>query len=228
MGKRRTKKGWYVLNTEKSQSFLAFARGERETYDNNYCGKLQRFLDGRKGPQRTAIDVGAAYGFVTEHLSGQFEEIKSFEVSDDIRECLKLNVESREMTNVEVFPCGLSDHEGKETVYMSKEWTGHTSKYKNRDIHRSSDRRTFDVKTLDSFNFQNVDLIKIDVEGAELEVIQGGLKTITTWRPSILVEVSIKNPDCVTNAYRLMMLMESLKYKYHRTIGGDFIFIPED
>ena len=44
----------------------------------------------------------------------------------------------------------------------------------------SSGIKTFPVsmKTLDSYNFTNVDFIKIDVQGAELDVFKGGSKTL--------------------------------------------------
>ena len=43
-------------------------------------------------------------------------------------------------------------------------------------------------KTLDSFNFANVDYIKIDVEGHELKVLKGAYKTIQKYSPLIVVE----------------------------------------
>lgn len=46
---------------------------------------------------------------------------------------------------------------------------------------------TIDIKTLDSFELKP-DFIKIDVEGYEYEVLLGGEKTITTYRPILLIE----------------------------------------
>ena len=48
-----------------------------------------------------------------------------------------------------------------------------------------------DVRTvnLDSFNFPRLDLIKIDVEGMELDVLAGAAKCIGANRPIMLVEV---------------------------------------
>jgi hypothetical protein len=43
--------------------------------------------------------------------------------------------------------------------------------------------------TLDSFNANEIDLIKIDVEGSELGVIRGGINSITVSRPTIFVEL---------------------------------------
>lgn len=45
------------------------------------------------------------------------------------------------------------------------------------------------ARTLDSYNFEDVDAIKIDVEGSELLVIQGAKDTIERCRPSVQVEI---------------------------------------
>lgn len=45
------------------------------------------------------------------------------------------------------------------------------------------------VKTLDSFNFTDVDIIKLDIEGWELYALQGAINTIKQYRPVIQVEI---------------------------------------
>lgn len=44
-------------------------------------------------------------------------------------------------------------------------------------------------RTIDSYNFDDVDAIKIDVEGSELLVIHGAVDTIDRCRPSVQVEI---------------------------------------
>lgn len=44
-------------------------------------------------------------------------------------------------------------------------------------------------RTIDSYDFENVDAIKIDVEGSELFVIEGAKNTIDRCRPSVQVEI---------------------------------------
>ncbi|HEX2721329.1 MAG TPA: FkbM family methyltransferase [Gemmatimonadaceae bacterium] len=45
------------------------------------------------------------------------------------------------------------------------------------------------VRLLDDYDLGNVEVLKIDVEGREVSVIQGAAATISRWRPALLVEV---------------------------------------
>jgi Methyltransferase FkbM domain len=45
------------------------------------------------------------------------------------------------------------------------------------------------VRTLDSFQFPRVDLLKVDVEGYELEVLKGSLDTIARCHPDMMIEM---------------------------------------
>jgi hypothetical protein len=45
------------------------------------------------------------------------------------------------------------------------------------------------VRTLDSYAFEEVRIIKIDVEGSEMEVLDGGRETIRRYRPPLIVEL---------------------------------------
>jgi FkbM family methyltransferase len=47
--------------------------------------------------------------------------------------------------------------------------------------------------SIDSLNLEKVDLIKIDCEGADLEVVAGGLETIGCHKPVLLIEMN--NPE---------------------------------
>jgi len=53
-----------------------------------------------------------------------------------------------------------------------------------------------DVRTLDEYDLRNVCFIKIDVEGHELEVLKGGVRTIDRERPTLLVEIEQRHLAC--------------------------------
>jgi hypothetical protein len=48
------------------------------------------------------------------------------------------------------------------------------------------------MRTIDSYGFDDVDFIKIDVEGAELGVLRGAKETIKRCRPAVQMEIMEK------------------------------------
>jgi FkbM family methyltransferase len=55
-------------------------------------------------------------------------------------------------------------------------------------INTGYQRVTVPQLTLDSYNFTDVDIIKIDVEGYELQVLEGAVQTIANNRPIVQIE----------------------------------------
>jgi FkbM family methyltransferase len=48
---------------------------------------------------------------------------------------------------------------------------------------------------IDELKLTKVDFIKIDVEGAELEVLKGAKKTLLDFKPTLVVEISMAEPE---------------------------------
>ena len=80
------------------------------------------------------------------------------------------------MQKVSHFACALGDKE--ETITM----TGGT--------HKIVPGKTYHTKCfkLDDFEFEDIDFIKIDVEGFEKKVIQGAKNTIIKYNPLLVIE----------------------------------------
>jgi FkbM family methyltransferase len=69
------------------------------------------------------------------------------------------------------------------------EWIGQEINYNN----------TYEIplSTIDAFNFERIDLIKVDVEGMEEDVFNGFLITIEKLKPTIFFEHSKSNKNCL-------------------------------
>lgn len=76
------------------------------------------------------------------------------------------------------------------------------------------------VYPLDSYNFPRVDAIKIDVEGMEIDVLQGASNTIQLTRPVMLIE-HLKCVKC-----DLEQAISDLNYNYI-DIGMDYLCTPQ-
>ena len=130
----------------------------------------------------TIFDVGANLGkyanLIAKMFSQRKKEIYSFEPSKKTYAQLKKNCSNNK--DVRFLNFGLSDKEEKVKLYLDKETSGMASIYKRRldymNIYLNIEEE-IQLKTLDGFCANNkikkIDLLKMDVEGSELKVLEG-------------------------------------------------------
>ncbi len=82
----------------------------------------------------------------------------------------------------------------------------------------SSDEKVQQIK-IDDLNLQNVCYSKIDVEGMEIQVLLGALKTLADSRPVLQIEIIKTNPN------EIISTLTPLGYKIY-SLTGDLICIP--
>lgn len=131
---------------------------------------------------RNAVDIGAHYGIMTYNLSQFFKHVYSFEINHQVFDCLKENVAKFKTNNITLYPFGLGSAE--KNVYLNFNPESTFSTHVCNDVTAI----TSEIKKLDSFNLHNIDFIKIDAEGYEPFILQGGLQTIIENKPVILYE----------------------------------------
>ena len=96
--------------------------------------------------------------------------------------------------NVYIYNIGLSDYEGESLLNIPLDCNGiehDASASLNQNFNSSFSviTQTVNLKKLNSFYFDKIDFIKIDVEGHELQVINGANNLITKFKPILLVEI---------------------------------------
>jgi FkbM family methyltransferase len=130
--------------------------------------------------KRIAIDIGSHLGIISYQLSQQFQQVHSFEISPEIYNCSVENLKRQQVSNVVLHNHGL----GNTVEYVDLDIPGKTL-----GTHISPNSKgKYEVRTLDEYNLNCVDFIKIDVEGYEAKVIQGAMETIKRCKPVILYE----------------------------------------
>lgn len=93
----------------------------------------------------------------------------------------QINVHEVALTNRNTGTIGIQDH---------PEHGGHNfAVYDTTQVKKEEFIVKVPARTIDSYNFEEVDAIKIDVEGSELYVIEGAKDTIDRCRPSVQVEI---------------------------------------
>ena len=126
----------------------------------------------------TVVDIGANIGLFTlffSKLVGTTGRVIAFEPDPENFDVLKKNIELNEITNVTLVQKGVSNKNESVKLYKSNVSGGH-SLIKNEWAKEYTNIQTV---TLDGyFRGEEIDMIKIDAEGFELEVIEGGKKLL--------------------------------------------------
>ena len=169
--------------------------------DHDEIMMLARIL-GMLGTDRTVLDVGANFGTYSIALAaavGQNGKVHAFEPQRLIYNLLVGSVALNALTNVYCHNVALGDREGRVEVpqydysrpmnFGSVEFGGQQSEKLSQDRGHDPAKGEFvPLKTIDSFEFPKAHLMKIDVEGMELQVLRGSEQTIRRRRPVIFVE----------------------------------------
>lgn len=130
-----------------------------------------------------ALDIGAHVGFWTRDMAGRFWKVYAFEAAADTFDCLVKNTD--DLPNVERWNVGVGHKAGFCRVRHDpkRERGGNTG---SRFI--QPDKGDVPMTTVDSLNLSACDFIKVDVEGFELQVLQGAQDTLKRFRPTIIME----------------------------------------
>ena len=148
----------------------------------------------------TAIDVGYRRGEFAKNLLHEFENVIGFEFRFP---------QYSKNKNLEIYPFALGEENTKSYTSM-----------KAGRIKGNGPREVI-VKKLDSFNYNNIGFIKIDVEGYEPKVLQGAKETIDRCNPVICCEINRSENNS-------QQILESWGYKLmeiDKLQGHDYIFL---
>ena len=126
---------------------------------------------------RRVIDIGAWWGPWSLWWHDKVQHIEIFEPNQQIISKLKNNI--KDLPNCTLHETALGDKSGK----VSMDYVSHTGTYHIKDTNGS-----ISLKTLDQYNFESVDIIKIDAEGYEVPVLEGAKNTILKNKPWIQIE----------------------------------------
>jgi FkbM family methyltransferase len=135
------------------------------------------------------IDVGANIGYYALRFAravGPDGRVHAFEVDERALRCLRRTLRHNAVAQLHLHELAVASSPG--VLYLSEtRESGHTRAY------AQGPGRAVPCVCLDDHlaacNVDRVDLIKIDVEGAELQVLQGAQVTLRNMRPRLVVEV---------------------------------------
>jgi FkbM family methyltransferase len=185
-------------------------------YDIKTTSQFQRLI--KSGD--VCFDIGANMGSMTIPMAqclGKAGRIFAIEPGSLLVERLKKNIELNPSLNslVRIVEIGLSNKPGK------LDWLLDTVNHGNAYLVDAGNGDTeVKVSTLDEQanmlegGLKKIDFIKLDVEGMELEVLQGANSVLQNWRPTILFETWVSD-DSESKIPKVLSLLESYGYNFY-------------
>ena len=178
--------------------------------------KELKIIDKFADKSKDAIDVGVYGGVYSYKLAQHFKFVHCFEANPLLYPFLNNNLK-KIIKNINLYNLALSSTNGETILKLpirSKSFfnqnieelyeLGAASVHQNNKFDNFKEV-TVKKKKLDSIKFKNkIGFIKIDVEGHELEVIEGALNTIKENKPVLLIEIEERHSKRMVN--------DSIKY----------------
>lgn len=183
-------------------------------------------------PGWTCIDIGAAGGTYTHLMSratGPTGTVHAVEPrARSMRHLRRFRAWLR-WDNVELHQLALADGEGDVELQVPRFVRTEAHLPGHRPHHRSATRsETVTKLTLDSLvgsrGLGSVELVKCDVEGAELQVLRGAERTLARFRPLLVVEIEARHlARYGSRPADVLAWLTARDYVPYRTLGGRLV-----
>lgn len=157
------------------------------------------------------FDVGAHIGYTSllfAKLVGQQGEVHAFELLPTVAEkYLSKSIKANHLEkNIIVHPVGLSDKQEELTIHVGETMMGNLDRmgYESAKVEKCK------TETLDSYMADYLigkpNLIKVDVERAEIQFLEGARSTIEKYKPKLIIE--FHNADLLKQGCQLLRSMD--------------------
>jgi FkbM family methyltransferase len=214
---------WFLARGDES-GLIAFFR---LPYEKKEWRFVKKFLK----PRMTFFDIGANQGFYTllaAKCVGAEGKVFAFEPVPREFQNLKWNVLINRFKNVKIESMALGFKEGVTEMVVCLDGKGSYSslRFPSDKVKARKKIIKVPITTLDTYVLRNkilsIDLLKLDVEGGELNVLKGGVNVLSNLRPVLMSEVSDKRTkQWGYSAFEIINFVKRYKYRWFKfTFGG--------
>ena len=170
---------------------------------------LRRFLQ----PGMTVLDIGAHHGLyavLASHLVGPSGRVIAFEPSPRIARRLRWHLALNRARRVELETCAVAASKSRMEFFIPTRGVDTIASLRRAGVGNGRLRSVVvDVVALDNFaaarQVANIDLIKLDVEGAEMDVLAGAREVMRRTRPCWLFEALDSTAESWGNSGRKLV-----------------------
>ncbi len=174
---------------------------------NFYELETLQYLQTNYGNFQNILDIGSNIGnHMLYYCSNmQAKQVICFEPNSFNHGVLCKNVELNNLQQVvTVHNCALGEKTGKG---IQKDFSNSNTGMNRIEAAAVHEEGAIEIKRLDDFGYSDIDFVKIDVEGFEVEVLKGAANTLRNSKAVVMIEVFEKSRQQVNE------LMESYGYR---------------
>jgi len=176
-------------------------------YDNDW--HYYEIEQTKVGSKDTVIDCGAGEGLFSLSVARRCSRVYAIEPLPRFVQAMKLSFSK--FTNVNIISCALADYEGEAKLSQMGISSSLVGPRKN--------AITIRIETVDNLFFKkgiNIDYVKADLEGYELEMLRGASKTIELCNPKIEITTYHRND----HADKISRFLKDINPKYKIKLKG--------
>ena len=179
------------------------------------------------------LDIGANFGQMSVLFSGftgDNGKVYSFDADDFVFEVLQKNIEANNKKNImPIF--GAVHNKPNEVLYFPEQDFVEYQAYGSYGIdYNATEGRKLSSLTIDSLDIkEDVSFMKIDIQGGDLQAMEGAVKTIQKNKMPIIFEYEYHFEDKFKmNFQQYVDFVASINYKFEKVINGhNFLIVPK-
>ena len=179
-------------------------------FTQNKClNKFIKYCESQTKKMKTVIDVGAWCGTWAKAIEPFAKKVIAFEPDKTHFECLQRNCTVNCTPRMEAVGAQLQEVSLTEDNFTQAK--------------RVDEKGNIRMITLDHMEYENVDMIKIDVEGYEMEVLKGATKTLESVK-YLMIELNNNTKKYGSNNIEVEKYIVSLGFKVLMEHWPDKVF----
>lgn len=185
--------------------------------------KGQKVLD-MLPQKRSVLQAGGNLGIFAKHMSNHFDKVYCYEPVEENFECLTKNISG--IDNIQTHMAGLSNNIHSASV----EWSSERNSGAIR-LQESTDGN-IDLVTMDSQQYNDLDLMWLDLEGYEYKALCGAKQTLATHKPLLVIEnnglIHEYPGSNEGNKEIRQVMLEDFGYKFVTRLMRDDVYMHQD
>jgi FkbM family methyltransferase len=226
----KTATGNYYLPTHAYQDVVANTIKNNGVFEKEVVDLAFKYIK----EDTAVLDLGSNFGQMSILFSqkvGLKGKVYAFDADDFVYEILQKNIEANNKTGVIIPTFGAIHNKENEILYFPDQDFERFGAYGSYGIDYSSEvGRAIRSITIDSLNIpEPISFMKIDIQGGDLQAMQGAVKTIEKNKMPILFEYEYHFEDDYNLSFQEYVdFVREIGYVFKKVINGhNYLIIPK-